>query len=548
MVSQGVGGHEGYSGTPLWKIQQQYQQQRDAQLQESLAYVIERSKPVVPPNILVDAVSLGGSSGKPIARHVIVKCLRKVAERLKIELPSTGLFANQAPMGLFALFDGQSSAGDPGPAAAEYCARNFYKKVLDNLASLPPNCTSETFVKAALVKSFEDLDRELLESVPEVKDGCGAAVALVLGEFLFSAVLGACDGVLGEAGEGNSGAAPGAARAVCLGRNQGRCYMPEERARLLRSGGTITGEGAEARVVGPAGTSAVSRSLGDPGWKVPEDGRPVLSCIPEIQSTKLAWAERHLCLLLSTKPVAEALDVQQLVSIAAGFPAQPRASCGEIATMAVEKCPNALQCTIIEVWFLPGGPSGDGRAEEEAAGGAGAGGNNSTGSTAGASGTPAEAPAKKKPKLASAAAPVGEMKSARLRHILVKFQDGQRPALDAGGRKVMRTRQEAEALLRKLMRELRAELDDLRRRPSAPKKPEELALKSERFAKLCKEHSDCPTSQKGGGMCGDLGWVSRDAQQKLSKEFQCAVSVLRPGQWSDIVPSVDGLHLVQRIA
>ena len=30
---------------------------------------------------------------------------------------------------------------------------------MDNISSLPPNCTSETYVKAALVKSFEDLDK-----------------------------------------------------------------------------------------------------------------------------------------------------------------------------------------------------------------------------------------------------------------------------------------------------------------------------------------------------------------------------------------------------
>uniref|UniRef100_A0A7S4QJL5 Peptidylprolyl isomerase n=1 Tax=Alexandrium monilatum TaxID=311494 RepID=A0A7S4QJL5_9DINO len=548
MVSQGVGGHEGYSGTPLWKIQQQHAQQREALLQESLLYVVER-KPIVPPNVLVEAVNLGGAGGKPLARHVLVKCLRKVADRSKIELPSTGLFQNTAPMGLFALFDGQSCAGEPGPAAAEYCARNFHKKVLDNLACLPPTCTSETFVKAALVKSFEDLDKELLESQPEVKDGCGAAVALLLGEYLFTAVLGACDGVLCEALEGGVGPA----RPVCLGRNQGRCHLPEERARLQRGGGTVMGEGAATRVCGPAGASAVSRTLGDPGWKVPGDGVPVLSCIPEIQSVKLGWAERHLCLLMATKPVAEAFQAQELVDIAMGFPAQPRAACGEIATKAMEK-DSSSQCTAVEVWLLPGGPDGEGggaAAEEEAAGGANAGGSGSTGSTAAAGAGAAEAPPKKKPKSSPTGPPSAggaEVKSARLRHILVKYQDGPKPVLDAAGRKVvLRSRQDAEVLLRRLLRELREEFDNLRKR-FGTKKPEELALKSDKFAKLCKAHSECPTAQKGGGMCGDLGWVSREAQQKLGKDFQGGVSVLRPGDWSDIVASLEGLHIIQRIA
>lgn len=35
---------------------------------------------------------------------------------------------------------------------------------MDNISSLPANCTSETYVKAALVKSFEDLDKALIRS------------------------------------------------------------------------------------------------------------------------------------------------------------------------------------------------------------------------------------------------------------------------------------------------------------------------------------------------------------------------------------------------
>jgi len=541
MVSQGVGGHEGYSGTPLWKIQQQSAAQREMLYQESLMYVVER-KPIVPPNVLVEAASLGGSSGRPLVRHVLVKCLRKVAGRQKIELPTTGLFEKQAPIGLFALFDGQSSAGEPGPEAADYCARNFHKKVMENLASLPASCTSEAaFVKAALIKSFEDLDRELLDSQPEVTDGCGAAVALLLGGYLFTAVLGVCNGILCEAREA------GQLHAVPLGSNQGRCNVPEERARLVRGGGKVVGEGAECRVVGPVGASHVSRSLGDPAWKRPPPGSdgPVLSCIPEIQSVKLSWNEGHSLLLLVSRSVAEAMEPQKLVETAAGFPAQPRAACGEIATQAVEKYASSQQqqCTAVEVWLLPGGPLGGAAEEEDAAGGgAGKSGNSAAGATAEGQ------PPKKKAKSGPTAALAAEMKSTRLRHILVKFQDGQGPAMDAGSGKVGRTRQEAEVLLRRLLRELRLEIDELRHKSSQFRKPGELALRSEKFARLCKEHSECPTAQKGGGMRGDLGWVSREAQRCRGAAFENAVAVLRPGDWSDIVASPDGLHIIQRIA
>jgi len=238
-------------------------------------------------------------------------------------------------------------------------------------------------------------------------------------------------------------------------------------------------------------------------------------------------------LLLATKPIAEAMDTQELVDAARGFPAQPRAACGEITAQATAKgLAPSDQGTVVEVWFLPGGPSaGIGAAEDD---------------VSGASGNVSEAPRKKAKISAGLAAPGGETRSARLRHILVRFQDG-RLAPD-GSKQASRTRPEAEALLRKLLREFRIELDELRRRHGKLRKIEDLALRSDKFLKRCKEHSVCPTAQKGGGMCGDLGWVTREAQRKLGKEFHEAVSVLRPGDWSDIVASTDGLHIVQRIA
>lgn len=321
-----------------------------------------------------------------------------------------------------------------------------------------------------------------------------------------------------------------------LGNNQGRCYLPEERARLLRAGGAVVGEGPGARVCGPGGTfSSVSRSLGDAAWKKPGPGFPVvLSCIPEIQCTKLSWADKHLFVLLGTRPVAEAMPSQELVDIAMGFPKQPRASCGEIATKALEKQVAAAQsqCTAVEIWLLPGGPAAG--AEDDAGGASGS----------GAGGT--EAPRKKQKVGPGVAQKSEQMSSARLRHILLRLGDTSKPTKP--GEKAVRSRVEVEALLRRLMRELREELEELRRKPNQPKKPEELALKSEKFAKLCKEHSECPSAQKGGAMCGDIGWMSPEAQRKLGDSFREGVRVLRPGDLSDIVQSVDGLHLVQRIA
>lgn len=522
MVSQGIGGHEGYSGTPLWKVAEQNQKLREFWAAESLAYASQNRKPPTPPNVLVDAVSVGGPADKatPLVRHVLVKCLRKVAERLRIELPKTGIFAGMPPVGLFALFDGQSCAGEPGPEAAEFCARNFHKKVIDNLASLPSECTSETFVKAALIKSFEDLDKDLVDSLPDTTDGCGAAVALIVGDSLFTAVLGTCGGIVCEVEEPAGGFGSGqatAGRAVPMGRSQSGVNR------------------------GP-GFPAVSRSLGDPAWKrlaQTQNKSSLISCIPEIQSVKLSWAEKHSLFLLATKPVLQAVGLQQQVDAAMYFPGQPRAACGEIAALATEhikgggaQAADALpQCTIVEVWLLQGGPNGG---SEEAGS---------------ALSEAIVEPAKKKVK-AGPGAVAGSVESARLRHILVRYQPENQPPQATGSKKVtpLRSRMEAEALLRQIMRELRAELIELRKKPGQSKRQDELALKSERFAKLCREHSECPTGHKGGGMCGDLGWVSKDQQRKMGAGFQEAVSALKPGDWSDIVASTDGLHLLQRIA
>jgi len=179
------------------------------------------------------------------------------------------------------------------------------------------------------------------------------------------------------------------------------------------------------------------------------------------------------------------------------------------------------------VWFLPGGNAGG---DAEAEGGA-------------LASQDAKEPAKKKAKAGGPAQPASTQ-SARLRHILVRFQDG--PASVPGPKKAGRTRTEAEALLRRLLRELKAELDERRSKQTGQQSG--VMLRSDKFMKLCKEHSECPTAQKGGGMCGDLGWVSRDQQRKLGPGFQEAVSVLRPGDWSDIALSTDGLHIIQRIA
>jgi len=61
----------------------------------------------------------------------------------------------------------------------------------------------------------------------------------------------------------------------------------------------------------------------------------------------------------------------------------------------------------------------------------------------------------------------------------------------------------------------------------------------EGFADLAKEHSDCPSGSKGG----DLGEFGRGA---MVSEFEEVAFNLKKGEFSDIVETDFGYHLIQR--
>mmetsp|Transcript_63034 Transcript_63034/g.141728 ORF Transcript_63034/g.141728 Transcript_63034/m.141728 type:complete len:111 (-) Transcript_63034:64-396(-) len=110
----------------------------------------------------------------------------------------------------------------------------------------------------------------------------------------------------------------------------------------------------------------------------------------------------------------------------------------------------------------------------------------------------------------------------------------------------MRNRQEAEAVLRRAMNDLRKDIKAMKK---TPKDATELVnMTSKKFAELCKELSECETARKGGSTCGDLGWVTPEDRGSMGASFKEVVDVLMPGQFSDIAVSEQGLHLVQRIA
>eukprot|EP00927_Polykrikos_kofoidii_P080048 TRINITY_DN7690_c0_g1_i1.p1 TRINITY_DN7690_c0_g1~~TRINITY_DN7690_c0_g1_i1.p1 ORF type:complete len:533 (+),score=133.95 TRINITY_DN7690_c0_g1_i1:137-1735(+) len=517
-----VSSNAGYSGTPLWKLKQQgalrrlQQQEDESPLQQEVA---EEDDPADRLRVAVDAVSLGrsDSSGeKPLVRHVIVKDLRKVAARSRVQIPAGGLFEGRAPVLLFALFDGQSCAEAPGPFAAEWCAKQLLPKLLRNLSALPPGYENDVFIKATLKKTFEDLDKEILQGQPGIHDGCGASVALCVGEKLFTAVVGKCSAVLCESSQ--SKGCQVTFTGIALGEKQGHCDLEDEQAFVTENGGkVIQAANGHAVIQSPGGSLCfVSRSLGDRMWKGPVGGVPgsykLMRGTPETKSETLQWAEKHQCLLLMSAPVAEVVNKQDSADLAAQFINKPRAASGELALRAAEAQQNgSVQCTAVVIYFLP----------------------------------------KEKDKLPSQPATKKarkEAESVRLRHIVVKYRDCGQAFDPVRNRPVTRSRDEAEATLRRALIDLHMEAATIKLPADASKAKLAALQPTPKFVSLCKELSECTTAQKGGGMMGDLGWQTTGELARFGPAFAETVRTLAVGQWSDITASEHGVHILQRIA
>eukprot|EP00440_Ansanella_granifera_P022660 gb/GFBE01024613.1/.p1 GENE.gb/GFBE01024613.1/~~gb/GFBE01024613.1/.p1 ORF type:complete len:529 (+),score=133.60 gb/GFBE01024613.1/:1-1587(+) len=511
----------GFSGTPMWKLKQQGQipnlfKEKEEAKEKEAREAKEAEDAAECLRVVVDAVSLGRTELN-LVRHLIVKDLRKVAARSKIALPTGGLFENRAPLQLFALFDGQSSAEGPGPMAAEVCAKTLLPKLLRNMSVIPQGYENSTFLKACLKKAFEDLDKEVLRNQPGVQDGCGGAVALCVGNKLFTAVCGQCELVLVEAGV-RKGNKQDPSKAVDMGCNQGNWGLPDDAKFLTDNGGMVfQGAGGKLMTSNPSGkTTAVSRSIGDRVWKGSMGGVPgslrLMRSVPETRYQELAWGEKHLGLLLTSAPVPTAVPSAQAAVTISDYELKPRAASGDIASRAASAPQNAnSQCTALVVQFVP--------YNEKAA---------------------AE-PAAKKAKR--------EAESVRLRHIVVKHQDCGQPWDPVRSVSVSRTSQEAEAILRGALQDLVQEAKTIKL-PAGSKQASKAALQpTPKFTALCKELSECTTAQKGGGMMGDLGWLQPDQLQKqFGPAFAEAAKNLSPGQWSDLATSEIGIHIFQRIA
>jgi len=139
------------------------------------------------------------------------------------------------------------------------------------------------------------------------------------------------------------------------------------------------------------------------------------------------------------------------------------------------------------------------------------------GDDSGPSGPPA-----KRPKMAGQQAG-----SIMLRHILIRHQQLRAPDPFARREGTARGPGEAEAAALAVLEKLLADRD-----PNA-------------FLKHCRQLSDCQSADQPGQLSGNLGWIAR-GQQETS--FEEAAFGLEPKEFSDIVTTSRGIHIMQRMA
>ncbi|CAE7370223.1 ESS1 [Symbiodinium sp. CCMP2456] len=136
-------------------------------------------------------------------------------------------------------------------------------------------------------------------------------------------------------------------------------------------------------------------------------------------------------------------------------------------------------------------------------------------------------------------------RSVRLRHLLLRCAEpGKMLPEDPMARRARaktqqnRTPAEAEVELVAVLRSLLAMDTDVNGAD-----PD--AQRSSAFRKLCQQRSECSSADNAGQLCGDLGWVSRG---QCEPAFEQAAFTLRKAEFSDVVTTSRGVHLIQRIA
>lgn len=505
-------------------------------------------------NVLVQSSSLGGptktatdkNAPKPFVRHICVNDLRRVAKNANVTLPESNLFAERSSIALFALFDGQCSANvqSPGSFAAEWCCRNIHTKLLQHMSSLMPSQTNEMGVTSMLRNIFAELNQELLSDQVGILDGCGASLALLISDRLFTAAIGNCGILLcspssqqADASQRHGSKTLGVQtlRATSETTASASCIVGASSSLTVRSLGESPGH-SSGQVTAPA------RSLGDRAWKTMQ-GALLQIAPPTCSSFRLSYEHGCTTLLLTSSPIAASLPSQTVKDIVVEMEQRPRAISGDIAAKARELAISGeeagvsvdsypCQHSAVTISFLPPRPI-----PEEL--------RPLAPKSVSARVTPSPPPSKKQKTETSK----GETNSVRLRHILVKHAECHAPFDPVRQKAVTRHISEAETMLRRALRELLQE--QALRKPSLDAKKAALAhlQPTPKCMSLTRELSECETAKKAGMVCGDLEWMNLDRiRATFGAAFADAAKSSAVGQWSDLIASDLGLHLTQRIA
>ncbi|KAG5349693.1 Peptidyl-prolyl cis-trans isomerase ssp-1 [Termitomyces sp. T112] len=112
----------------------------------------------------------------------------------------------------------------------------------------------------------------------------------------------------------------------------------------------------------------------------------------------------------------------------------------------------------------------------------------------------------------------GKPGQVRASHLLVKHRDSRRPSSWKEAN-ITRTKEEAIEILKGY--------------------ENEIAGSQGRFAEVANKHSDCSSHSNGG----DLGWFGRGQMQK---PFEEAAYALKVGEFSPIISTDSGVHIVMR--
>lgn len=244
--------------------------------------------------------------------------------------------------------------------------------------------------------------------------------------------------------------------------------------------------------------------------------------VPEVQGMQLDAGSRDPYVVLFGPPVLAAMSVQGVMDVAMSFLHRPRATAGEITARAMQRL-NAAQPTSdggstapSHIFAAIAGFFRDPDSEEK---------------------RKPEAPVAKRQKV-----DVSNMESVRLRQILVRHKDCKYQIDPVKNKAATRTVAEAETILRKALSEL---MKDGNHKGDS----KWAAQSTPRIMKAIREHSECKSALKAGSQCGDLGWLGKKELECLGKDsFAEPIKNLIIGEWSDILHSEQGAHLVMRLA